>query len=166
MNTNSEPEVIVERIGDVDLVTINRPEMRNALRFETYDMLEAAVRNTTARCMVITGADPAFCSGDDVRAVMGGGDASKKPVAVTPRLTPAAEALLHSNVPVVAAVNGAAVGWGMELSMMADIRVASERAKFGELFVLRGLCTTLPGLVGSPSSSGGRPPPSCCSPAT
>ena len=115
MNTNTEPEVIVERIGDVDLITINRPEMRNALRFETYDMLEAAVRNTTARCLVITGADPAFCSGDDVRAVMGGGDASKKLVVVKPRLTPAADALLHSNVPVVAAVNGAAVGWGMEL---------------------------------------------------
>ena len=60
MDTNTEPEVIVERIGDVDLITINRPEMRNALRFETYDMLEAAVRNTTARCLVITGADPAL----------------------------------------------------------------------------------------------------------
>ena len=146
MDTNTEPEVIVERIGDVDLITINRPEMRNALRFETYDMLEAAVRNTTARCLVITGADPAFCSGDDVRAVMGGGDASKKPVVVKPRLTPAADALLHTNVPVIAAVNGAAVGWGMELSMMADIRVASERAKFGELFVLRGLCTDVAGI--------------------
>ena len=146
MDTNTEPEVIVERIGDVDLITINRPAMRNALRFETYDMLEAAVRNTTARCMVITGADPAFCSGDDVRAVMGGGDASNKPVVAKPRLTPAADALLHSNVPVVAAVNGAAVGWGMELSMMADIRVASERAKFGELFVLRGLCTDVAGI--------------------
>jgi enoyl-CoA hydratase len=61
-------------------------------------------------------------------------------------LTPAADALLHSNVPVIAAVNGAAVGWGMELSMMADIRVASEKAKFGELFVLRGLCTDVAGI--------------------
>ncbi|MCU1502764.1 MAG: Crotonase [Ilumatobacteraceae bacterium] len=146
MDTNNGAEVIVERIGDVDLITINRPEMRNALRYETYDLLEAAVRNTTARCMVITGADPAFCSGDDVRAVMGGGDATKKPTTVKPRLTPAADALLHSNVPVIAAVNGAAVGWGMELSMMADIRVASERAKFGELFVLRGLCTDVAGI--------------------
>ncbi len=125
MDTNTEPEIIVERIGDVDLITINRPEMRNALRVETYDMLEAAVRNTSARCLVITGDDPAFCSGDDVRAVIGGGDTSKRPVVVKPRLTPAADALLHSNVPVVAAVNGAAVGWGMELSMIADIRVAN-----------------------------------------
>src|SRR4051812_37700802 len=144
--TDAPPELIVERRGDVDIVTINRPEMRNALRFETYDKLEAAVRTTTARCMVITGADPAFCSGDDVRAVMGGGEKREKPLAVAPRLTPAADALLHSNVPVVAAVNGAAVGWGMELSMMADIRVASEKAKFGELFVLRGLCTDVAGI--------------------
>jgi enoyl-CoA hydratase len=46
----------------------------------------------------------------------------------------------------VAAVNGAAVGWGMELAMMADIRVASERAKFGELFVLRGLVSDVAGI--------------------
>ena len=74
---------------------------------------------TTARCLVITGADPAFCSGDDVRAVMGGGERADRPVVVAPRLTPAADALLYSNVPIVAAVNGAAVGWGMELAMMA-----------------------------------------------
>src|SRR5438045_1187887 len=63
-----------------------------------------------------------------------------------PRLTPAADALLHTDVPIVAAVNGAAVGWGMELSIMADLRVASEKAKFGELFVLRGLNCDVPGL--------------------
>ena len=46
----------------------------------------------------------------------------------------------------IAAVNGPAVGWGMELALMADIRVASERARFGELFVKRGLCTDVPGI--------------------
>ena len=49
-------------------------------------------------------------------------------------------------MPIIAAVNGAAVGWGMELALMADIRIASERAKFGELFVLRGLCTDVAGI--------------------
>ena len=138
-------DVRVQRVGDVDVVTIDRPEVRNALRFRSYDELERAVRDTTARCLVITGADPAFCSGDDVREVMGGGD-GPKPTAVQPRLTPAADALLHTDVPIIAEVNGAAVGWGMELALMADLRVASERAKFGELFVLRGLCSDVAGL--------------------
>jgi enoyl-CoA hydratase len=138
-------DVRVQRVGEVDLVTIDRPDVRNALRFQSYDELERAVRTTSARCLVITGADPAFCSGDDVREVMGGGTGDK-PVNVTPRLTPAADALLHSNVPIVAAVNGAAVGWGMELALMADLRVASERARFGELFVLRGLCSDVAGI--------------------
>jgi enoyl-CoA hydratase len=139
-------DIEVTRHGDVELITLNRPDVRNALRFKTYDELERAVRSTSSRCLVITGTDPAFCSGDDVRQIMGGGDADHS-VDVVPRLTPAADALLNSDVPVVAAVNGAAVGWGMELALMADIRVASERAKFGELFVLRGLCTDVAGIA-------------------
>jgi enoyl-CoA hydratase/carnithine racemase len=139
-------DIIVRRDEHVDIITINRPEIRNALRYQSYDELEAAVRESTARCIVLTGADPAFCSGDDVREIMGGGEKKERPVTVAPRLTPAADALLHSNIPIVAAVNGAAVGWGMEMAMMCDIRVASEKAKFGELFVLRGLCTDVAGI--------------------
>jgi|SRR5436305_411147 len=139
-------DIEVTRHGEVEVITLNRPDVRNALRFKTYDELERAVRTTSSRCLVITGADPAFCSGDDVRQVMGSGDADR-PVQVEPRLTPAADALLMTDVPIVAAVNGAAVGWGMELSLMADIRIASERAKFGELFVLRGLVSDVAGLA-------------------
>jgi enoyl-CoA hydratase len=139
-------EIRLETRGDVEIVTIDRPEARNALTFTTYRELEEAVRGTKARCLVITGADPAFCSGDDVKQVMGGGERKAAPK-VAPRLTPAADALLHSDVPVIAAVNGAAVGWGMELALMADLRVASERARFGELFVKRGLCCDVPGLA-------------------
>lgn len=131
----------------VGIITLNRPEARNALTFKTYAELEHAVRETRARCLVITGTDPAFCSGDDVKKVMAGGERPTTEGVVLPRrLTPAAEALLHTDVPVIAAVNGAAVGWGMELALMADIRVASEKARFGEIFVLRGLCCDAPGL--------------------
>jgi enoyl-CoA hydratase/carnithine racemase len=142
-------DIRIERCRDVDVITIDRPEQRNALRYQTYDELERAIRTTTARCLVITGTDPAFCSGDDVRAVMGGGERSTNATSKALRvagLTPAADALLSTNIPVIAAVNGAAVGWGMELALMADVRVASERAKFGELFVLRGLCTDVAGI--------------------
>ncbi len=150
-------DVTWERRDDhVGVITLNRPDARNALTFGMYAELERLVRAASGdgvRCLVVTGADPAFCSGDDVRQVMGGGDAAKAPLQSTgdsapraPRLTPAADALLHTDVPVIAAVNGAAVGWGMELSMMADIRVASEKAKFGELFVLRGLVSDVAGL--------------------
>ena len=136
-----------ERHGaHVDVLTLDRPSARNALTHQLYGALERAVRTSTARCIVITGADPAFCSGDDVRLVMTAATSPSERLEREPRLTPAADALLHTDIPVIAAVNGAAVGWGMELSMMADIRVASERARFGELFVLRGLVSDIAGL--------------------
>jgi enoyl-CoA hydratase len=144
-------DVTWERRGDIGIITLNKPETRNALTWEMYAELERLVRAAEpdgVRCLIVTAADPTFCSGDDVKQVMGGGAEGAAPLAGSrvPRLTPAADALLHTNVPVIAAVNGAAVGWGMELSMMADIRVASEKAKFGELFVLRGLVTDVCGL--------------------
>jgi enoyl-CoA hydratase/carnithine racemase len=141
-------------LGDdhVGVVTLDRPETRNALTFEMYAELERLVRaapGAGARCLVVTGADPAFCSGDDVRQVMGGGRAGAAPVAAdrTPRLTPAADAILSTDLPIIAAVNGPAMGWGMELALMADIRFASEHARFGELFVLRGLVSDVAGLA-------------------
>jgi enoyl-CoA hydratase len=140
-------ELTYEVEQHVAVITLNRPEARNALTPTTYRELEEAVRTTTARCLVITGTDPAFCSGDDVKQVMAAaGDQVAAGLSAEPRLTPAADALLSTDIPIVAAVNGAAVGWGMELALMADIRVASDRARFGELFVKRGLCCDVAGL--------------------
>lgn len=140
-------EIRYETDGDVGVITLARPEARNALTHTTYAELEDAVRTTGARCLVVTGADPAFCSGDDVKQVMvQAGEQVSQGLRSEPRLTPAAGALLETDVPVIAAVNGAAVGWGMELAVMADIRVASERARFGELFVKRGLCCDVAGI--------------------
>jgi enoyl-CoA hydratase len=139
-------ELRYEVSGDVGVITLNRPEARNALTFTTYAELEDAVRKAAVRCLVITGADPAFCSGDDVRRVMAEVGARPAGRAVAPRLTPAADAILNCDIPIIAAVNGAAVGWGMELALMCDLRVASDKARFGELFVKRGLCCDVPGI--------------------
>ena len=110
-------EIGYEAVGDVGVITIDRPEARNALTHTTYAELQRAVETTTARCLVITGRDPAFCSGDDVKQVMvQAGEQVAAGLRSEPRLTPAAGALLRTDVPVIAAVNGAAVGWGMELS--------------------------------------------------
>jgi enoyl-CoA hydratase/carnithine racemase len=134
-------------------IAIHRPEVRNALSREAYGQLEAAFREAqrdpAVRCVILTGVDPAFCSGDDVRDIMVGaqGQATATRLRdVRPRPTPAALAVLECDRPVIAAVNGAAVGWGMDLALFCDIRIASERARFGELFIKRGLISDLGGL--------------------
>lgn len=142
-----EQPLLVAHRGPVAVLTLNRPEVRNALSPWLYAELEQAVRTLgeESRCLVITGQGEVFCSGDDVKQTFGA-PAAADALAREPRLTPAADALLGCPVPVIAAVNGAAVGWGMELALLADLRVASERARFGELFVLRGLCCDVAGL--------------------
>jgi len=157
----SDESVIYAVAGHVATITLNRPEQRNALNYEAYDRLEAAFRRAVVepevRCVIVTGADPAFCSGDDVREIMAGpksvSAAPSAPV-VRHRPTPAAMAALECDKPVIAAVNGAAVGWGMELALYADIRIASERAKFAELFIKRGLVCDVGGFYRLPSIVG------------
>jgi enoyl-CoA hydratase/carnithine racemase len=151
--------VRVETAGHVATVTLNRPHRRNALNYQAYDELEAALRAASedpeVRAVIVTGADPAFCSGDDVAEIMAGPKAvSSAPAAREPKPTPAAMAALDCTKPLIAAVNGAAVGWGMELALFADIRLASERARFGELFVKRGLVCDVGGFYRLPAVVG------------
>ena len=143
-------ELSYDEEDHVGVITLRRPEAMNSLTYTLYMELEDAVRNSEARALIITGEGRAFCAGDDVKQILGGSTATP-PESIergrkTGGLTPAADALLYSDIPIIAAVNGAAVGWGMELALMADIRVASESAKFAELFVVRGLCSDAPGL--------------------
>lgn len=139
--------------GHVLTITLDRPEVMNALNRQMYAELEdafrAAGRDREVRCVVLTGAGRAFCSGDDVRQIMLGeqrDDTTAWLREPRPRPTPAAVAVLECERPVIAAVNGPAVGWGMDLTLMCDIRIASDQAKFGELFIKRGLVADLGGL--------------------
>ena len=152
--------VLYDLADHVAVITLNRPERRNALNPRAYAEIEAAFQAASAepevRCVVVTGADPAFCSGEDVKEMMTGDAAptTARPVAVRQSPTPAAMAALDCEKPVIAAVNGAAVGWGMELALYADIRIASERAKFAELFIKRGLICDVGGLLRLPAIVG------------
>lgn len=164
-------DTIELRLEDhVATVTLNRPEARNALNRKAYAELESIFRDLQqdpeVRCIILTGTDPAFCSGDDVKELMTGdsgsananvadanvanANVSNRLRAIRPGTTPAARAILDCDRPVIAAINGAAVGWGMDMSLFADFRIASEKAKFGELFVKRGLVSDIGGLLRLP----------------
>ncbi|MBI5130070.1 MAG: enoyl-CoA hydratase/isomerase family protein [Rhodopseudomonas palustris] len=151
-------QCLVYQVTDhVALIRLDRPERRNALNRRAYDELESAFRTASAdldvRCVVVTGSDPAFCSGEDVKEMMTGEKKAAPPMVRRPP-TPAAMAALECDVPVIAAVNGSAVGWGMELALYADIRLASERAQFAELFIRRGLICDVGGLLRLPAIVG------------
>ena len=156
----SDFECLLYEVQDhVAQITLNRPERRNALNPRAYAEVEAAFKHANAdpevRCVIVTGSDPAFCSGEDVKEMMTG-EAPKTPRPVRVRFepTPAAMAAIDCEKPVIAAVNGSAVGWGMELALYADIRIASEKAVFAELFIKRGLICDVGGLWKLPSIVG------------
>lgn len=159
--TPNDFEVTLYRVdAHVATITLNRPQRRNALNRRAYDELEgaflAAQADSDVRCIVVTGADPAFCSGEDVGETMRGASdtAAARAALVRTPPTPAAMAALDCEKPLIAAVNGAAVGWGMELALYADIRLASSTAKFAELFIKRGLICDVGGLTRLPAIVG------------
>ncbi|HET8704854.1 MAG TPA: enoyl-CoA hydratase-related protein [Pseudomonadales bacterium] len=149
----------------VAVITLNRPEKLNALNLAAYAEATAAFAEARAdknvRCIIFTGSGHCFCSGDDVLEIMaqGGGleqqiqqHNANEPFSSAP---PLVNEMLRARSPIINAVNGAAVGMGIELSLLCDIRIASERAKFSEMFVRRGVIGThvsfnlLPAIVGS-----------------
>ena len=147
----------------VALITLNRPDVMNALTLITHNELgqaiDAAAKDDEVRVIVITGAGKGFCSGDDVNKVFVDPEENINLKEWRLRqlqgeyLQSGAHKLLQINKPSIAAVNGAAVGYGCDLALMCNMRVASEKAKFGEVFLRVGLIPDeatilLPRLVG------------------
>jgi enoyl-CoA hydratase/carnithine racemase len=137
----------------VATLTINRPEVMNALRAQTSrDMFEALddVRsNDDVRCLLITGAGRGFCAGDDFQAIFLDEDRANRKIERQIRRIKEGESSLDDifalEKPTIAAVNGPAVGYGMDIALYCDIRLASDRAKFGWYFVRRGVMGTIGG---------------------
>jgi enoyl-CoA hydratase/carnithine racemase len=130
----------VERRGAVALVTLERPEKRNALsielRLELADAFGRLSEDERVGCVVLTGAGPAFCAGMDVTQ-FGGDREHKRRLVETSTL--AFEAVGRCTRPVVAAVNGPAVAGGFALALLCDLRIASPRASFGFPELPRGI---------------------------
>ena len=116
----------------VVVLTLDRPEKRNALslelRDELADALEAASGDEAVRCVVLTGAGSAFCAGMDVTQ-FGGDRANKERIVETS--TRLFDRLARLPLPIVAAVNGPAVAGGFALALLCDVRVAATTATFG-----------------------------------
>jgi 2-(1,2-epoxy-1,2-dihydrophenyl)acetyl-CoA isomerase len=139
--------LIYEVKDAVATLTLNRPERLNALgdtlRDDLYDAVLRSSQDPEVRVMVITGAGKGFCAGGDVKAMNDTkeGRAPARPLEdkVAPLRDRVLLAMRDAPKPVIAAVNGAAAGAGMNLALGCDIRLASTAAKFTQAFVKRGL---------------------------
>jgi len=142
-------ETLALAVSDrIATITINRPDKLNALNQHTIDELSAAIDEARARAdvagVILTGAGRAFVAGADIGELQGHGAISAK--ALAQRGQDVFRRFETSPKPVIAAVNGFALGGGCELAMACHLRIASETAKFGQPEVKLGL---IPGYGGT-----------------
>ena len=137
--------LLEQRHGGIVTLVMNRPDRMNALNTELATELNEALcraaRDETVRVVVITGAGKAFCAGGDL-ALIGKGKQTGKTEDLEPLLRSGMQVVLKMRTmtqPVIAAVNGAAAGAGMNIALAADIRIAAEEATFGQNFAKVGL---------------------------
>ena len=140
--------LLFERDGPVVTLTMNEPERRNPLTGNTAvaDFLQAIDRihdDPSVRCVILTGNGPSFCAGGDLREMQRQQRDDVGEMAIRQEYRRGIQrlplALFNLEVPVIAAVNGHAIGAGLDLACMCDIRIASERARFAESFVRLGI---------------------------
>ena len=147
--------------GDVGVVTLNRPERKNPLTFDSYAELRDFFGNLKnekkVKAVVITGAGGNFCSGGDVHEIIGPLTKMKLPqlLEFTTMTGNLVKAMRHCPQPIIAAVEGVCAGAGAILAMASDLRYAAPSAKVAFLFVRVGLagcdmgaCAILPRIVG------------------
>lgn len=153
----SEPTILAHQEGGVWTLTLNRPESMNSISFGLLLDLKKAVEDIQfdpeARCVIITGmGDKAFCSGADLKERAGMSELEVRRFIHTIRTT--FSMVENLPVPVIAAVNGIALGGGTELALASDLRIVSERATLGltetSLAIIPGAGGTqrLPRIVG------------------
>ena len=164
-----KPFLICERDGGVLTVRMDRPESRNALTEpeqmqEFVDLCAQVKRDRSMKVVVLTGNGSAFCAGGNVKDMRErGGIFAGSPYEVRESYRNGIQsiplALYELDVPVIAAVNGPAIGAGLDLACMCDIRLSSDSALFAESFVRLGIVPgdggawLLPRIVGMPRAS-------------
>ncbi|MEK2690457.1 enoyl-CoA hydratase-related protein [Bdellovibrio sp. GT3] len=136
-------------------VTLDNPEQSNAITYEMVGSLTRVLRfadfDSEVRVIVLTGEGANFCAGGDVKAMenktgMFAGDSNELRMRYIHGIQQIPKCIEELSTPMIAMVNGAAIGAGCDLAMMCDLRVGSEKSKFGETFVKLGL---VPGDGGS-----------------
>ncbi len=140
----STSELIVDQCDGVLTLTLNRPERLNAISGPMLAALSAELDRANVdpeiRVVVLTGAGRGFCSGLDLKARAANEDGGGSPDLRLFDLHNTPPLVLHRmDKPVICALNGAAAGYGMDLALGCDIRIASDQAKLGAVFVRRGV---------------------------